>query len=92
MAGDLVDKLQDEKPPSWIGSEFVAKNVCNIAYLSTSFLGLLEGETERLIPLSRHNLLEHLRTLAHLLIAGADTVCKPRHTRSLEHLDLTYDI
>ena len=40
MAADLVDKLQDEKPPSWIGSEFVAKNVCNIAYLSTSFLGL----------------------------------------------------
>ncbi|KAJ2934354.1 hypothetical protein H1R20_g2712, partial [Candolleomyces eurysporus] len=34
MAADLVDKLQDEKPPSWIGSEFVAKNVCNIAYLT----------------------------------------------------------
>ncbi|KAJ2914174.1 hypothetical protein MD484_g6242, partial [Candolleomyces efflorescens] len=34
MAADLVDKLQDEKPPAWIGSEDVAKNVCNLAYLT----------------------------------------------------------
>ena len=69
MAGDLVDKLQDEKPPAWIGSESVAKNVCNLAYLSTSFLGLWK-EAERLILLSRHPKQLALILYANTVIPG----------------------
>ncbi|KAJ2919015.1 hypothetical protein MD484_g1443, partial [Candolleomyces efflorescens] len=34
MATDLIDKLQDDNTPGWIGSELVARNVCGLAYLT----------------------------------------------------------
>ncbi|KAF6747126.1 cytochrome P450 98A3 [Ephemerocybe angulata] len=34
MATDLIDKLQEESTPSWIGKESVARNVCGLAYLT----------------------------------------------------------
>jgi hypothetical protein len=34
MATDLIDKLQEENTPSWIGRESSARNVCGLAYLS----------------------------------------------------------
>lgn len=36
MATDLIDKMQEENIPSWIGRESSARNVCGLAYLSTS--------------------------------------------------------
>ncbi|KAF5336587.1 hypothetical protein D9611_006633 [Ephemerocybe angulata] len=32
MAGDLIEKLQGDSVPSWIGQESVARNVCSLAY------------------------------------------------------------